>query len=334
VTRTLSRLLALLLCLGFLAQAGCEQEERVPYIAPTLANWPQPYHGVAGLKVHLFVTGFLRLSESLVLRGGSLSDTRDLPIIAALIEHPQHGLVLFNTGLGPKSGAASSLPGGMLGLITAEISRGQGVREQMLAAGFKPDAVRWVVLSSARFEHTGELLSFPNARVVVTKAERDYARQQPSGYTPADLDEVSSWKFIDFESAAPLATFRAHVDLLGDDSCLLLDASGATPGTRALLVRLPHQPLLLAADLAAVEESVRYAARPASVYDMDQWWDHIWRLKRFKDLVPELIVVPGYDLGPARLAGARDIVIHPFKGPEAGATPTPGRLQRIIPKPM
>ena len=324
----------LLLCLGVLAGAGCEQQERVPYISPTLANWPQPYRGVAGLKVHVFTTGVLRVPDALVLRGGSLTTTRELPVYAVLIEHPKQGLVLFNTGLDPKSATTQTLPANWLGMISSAVSRGDGVQTQMEAAGFKRDAVRWIVLSSLHFDHTGEIKAFANARVVVAKAERDYAREGPSGYAPADFDEVANWKFVDFELTPPLATFRAHVDLFGDGSCLLLDASGTTPGTMALLVRLPHRPLLLAGDLAPVEETVHYAARLASVYDMERWWDHIWRLKRFKDLVPELIVFPGHDVGPVRAAGAKEIIIHPYKPPEAQITATPDRLQRLIPKPM
>ena len=321
----------LLLLLYVLTAGGCEQEERVPYIPPTLANWPQPYRGVAGLTVHIFTTGMWRLPDAFVLRGGSVTSTRALPVYVAVVEHPKEGLVLFNTGLDPQSVATGVLPN-WLGVINSDVSHGESVRAQMEAAGLKPDRVHWIVLSSLRFDHTGMLKAFPQARVVVTKAERDYARQGPSGYAPADFADVSNWKFIDFESAAPLATFRAHLDLFGDGSCLLLDASGATPGTLAMLVRLPRRPLLLAGDLAPVRETVQYAARLASVSDMDEWWDHIWRLKRFKDLVPQLIVLPGYDTSAA--ASSTNIVVHPYTAPPETGTPTPDVLQRLIPKPM
>jgi N-acyl homoserine lactone hydrolase len=317
------------------ALAACEEERRVPYIPPTLANWPQPYHGVAGLKLHVFVTGYLDIAEALVLRGGSLTRVRHLPVPALLIEHPKQGLVLFNTGIGaqPPTPAAS---GGWLDVLSGVTEHGEGLKTQLQRAGFRPDAVHWVVLSTMRADHTGGVESFPSARVVVAKTEYDYARQAPTGYVAADFDDVASWKFIDFDAAKPLGTFLAHVDLFGDGSCVLLDASGATPGTLALLLRLPHQPVLLADDLAGVEESLRYAAQPAAVFDMDQWWDHIWRLKRLKDLVPELIVLPGHDVEAARRAPNKDIVFHepPSRTPTGDATPTPDLLHRLIPKPM
>src|SRR5262249_25054758 len=142
-----------------------------------------------------------------------------------------------------------------------------------------------------------------------------------------------NWKFIDFAAATPLGTFPAHVDLFGDGSCLLLDASGPTPGTLAVVLRLPHQPVLLADDLAPVSETVRYAAQPASLFDADQWWDYVWRLKRFKDLVPDLIVLPGHDVAAARQARGKDIIFHEPRATEpAGApSPTPDMVHRLLP---
>lgn len=314
------------------AASGCEDDLRVPYIPPTLANWPQPYRGVAGVKVHIFNTGYLRVPEALVLRGGSVTRKRDLAVPAILVEHPQQGVVLFNTGLNPKPDEAPS----WLGFLGMDVLPGKDLKSQMHDAGFKPEAVRWIIMSSLRFDRTGEVEAFPNARVVVTKAEQEYARRGGRGYQLSAFDDVANWKFIDFASATALATFPVHVDLFGDGSCLLLDASGSTPGALAMLVRVRQQPLLLADGFAAVEEQVRYAAQPAGAADLRQWWDHIWRVKRFKDLVPELVVVPGHDLAQISAQRAENVIVHPFAQPSADTSPTPtaGVLERIMPRPM
>jgi N-acyl homoserine lactone hydrolase len=329
--------LAYVLLVLVLTLSGCEDEPRVPYIPPTLVNWPQPYRGVAGLKLHVFNTGYVRESEALVVRGGRLTRTRDLPVPVFVIEHPKLGLILFNTGLKTGKATDSSAQRSWLSVPLTPIRLpGESLVTQMQRAGLKPEAVHWIVLSTLRFDHTGALAAFPNARVVVTQAERESARTASGGYEQGDIDGIANWKFIDFESSLPLATFGAHVDLLGDGSCLLIDASGTTPGTMAMLVRLPHQPLLLADDMAAVEENVRYTARPAFVVDVAKWWDHIWRLKRFKDLVPELIVAPGHDLAPLQAVHSPDIIVHEIRPPaaETPAPRTPDVVQRVIPKPM
>ena len=318
-----------------LTLAACEDDPRVPYIPPKLANWPQPYRGVNGLGVHVFNTGWLHVPEAFILRGGSLTRARDLPAPAVVIEHPTHGLILFNTGLNP-AGDASPWGSGWTSLLDVSVSRNRGLQAQMREAGLSPEAVRWIVVSDLRFDHAGEIEAFPQARVVVTKTEHEAARQASSGYVPSEFDDVANWEFIDFTAATPVATFEAHVDLFGDGSCLLVDASGVTLGALAMLVRLPQHPLLLAGSLASVEESVRYAAKPASAAEPRRWWDHIWRLKKFRDLVPELVVLPGRALQPVPAVRSKAILIHesepaPTDGPP---TPTPNVLQRFIPKPM
>jgi glyoxylase-like metal-dependent hydrolase (beta-lactamase superfamily II) len=295
---------------GLLAN-GCEEDLRVPYIPPTLANWPQPYHGVAGLKVRVFDTGQVRVPEALLIRGGSPRRTRTLPVPVFLIEHPKHGLILFGTGLNPQpEPSAPSHSVRLPSLLGLAIDPKRGVRQALEAARFKAEAVRWLVLGDLRFDHTGAIKQFPQATVVVSRAEHAYAREGPSGYVPSDFDSVANWKFVDFAGAAALATFPAAIDLFGDGSCLLIDAPGFTPGTMAMLVRLPRRPVLLADDVAPIAESARYAARPAAAYDMRQWWENIWRLKRFKDLVPELIVLPAHDLDAARAARSDELVVH------------------------
>jgi len=322
--------------LGFLL-GGCEREPRIPYIPPTLANWPQPHRGVPGLKIHVFNSGTVRIRDALLLRGGSLTRMRELPVPVFVIEHPKEGLILFNSGLPAEIPKAAAGWLSWLGVsLGAEVVPGEALPAQLRRAGLSPDRVRWIVFSTLRFDHTGGATRFPKAHAVVAKAEHEYALSTPASEVASDVEAIDEWKLIDFEGAAPLATFPAHVDLFGDGSCLLIDVSGSTPGTLAMLVRLSHQAVFLADDLAPVEESVRYALQPVSAYDAARWWDHIWRLKRFKDLVPELIVVPGHDLGPVQRVHVPEIIVHEshVAPPTPRATPTPGALQRVIPRPL
>ncbi len=321
-----------LACAGLV---GCEPDLRVPYIPPTLANWPQSYAGIDGLTVDVFVVGTIRAPEAAVLRGGSVLRTREMPVTAAVIRHPRHGLIVCNTGLSEplvSDRREEWLPRALL----LEAIPAEPLSVQMRAAGFDPAAVRWVILTDLRMEHTGDAERFPRARVVVAKAEQDYAQDGPGGYRRGDVDDVTNWKFVDFEPPTPLATFRAHLDLLGDGSVELIDAAGVTPGAMAVLVRLRERPVVLAGSLAAVQEMVRYAARPAAAYDIERWWDAIWRLKRFRDLVPALVVVPDRDVSGIATAGVRSLTVRAA----AAATPSPTSraprdwLRRLLPGPL
>lgn len=313
------------------ALPACEDDRRVPYIAPELHDWPARYEGRRGLALHIFETGTLEVPEAFLLRGGSLARRRTLPVFAYVLAHPKQGLVLWNTGLRRGEGEDESRAReSMLDLGTRVASApGQDLASQMRAAGLAPGKVRWVVLSNLRRKHTGEIGAFPEARVVVSRAEHR-AAQSDSSYRTADFDQVASWRFLDLDEARPLGTMPAALDLFGDGSCLLLDASGPTPGNLALLIRLPTRPLLLAGDLAPVEETLRHAAEPARLSDRDAWWERIWQLKRFRDLDPKLLVVPEHDLEALRTANLAEVRIHePPAGDRRAPTP-PAQQQRPL----
>jgi N-acyl homoserine lactone hydrolase len=324
-------LLSVLVC-----SAACDSEPRVPYIPPKLERWADPYRGMPGLRLRVFTTGHWSVPEALLLRGGGVMRTRDLPVPAFVIEHPRHGLILFGTGMSQTAVSSTALPSDLFELGSQRSAApGSDVKSQMQQAGLKPETVRWLVLSSLRADQIGALDSFPAATVVVARTEVDAVGHGDASNSAAHR-EMQNWKIIDFDAAEPFATFPASVDLFGDGSLMLIDARGATPGTIALFVRLPHRPILLTGDAAAVAEQVRHAIPSVSAADRREWWDRLWRVKRFQDLVPSLIVVPGYDLSPIESATIPDVIVQ--VPPKAAASPrpvpTPALLERLLPHPM
>ncbi len=258
---------------------------------------------------------------------------RQRPVLAYVLKHPREGLVVLDTGLSRQLAEDESTHIDRLSSIMtgAELHEGQDLPTQMRAADLKPDAVRWVILSNLRFTHAGEVEAFPSAQVVVSWSEHDAARAGGRGYVEEEFDDVSNWELVDFSNAQPLGTMPAGLDLFGDGSVMLLDARGPTEGNLAVLIRLPTRPLLLAGDLAPLPKSLRYAAVPASLHDPDAWWDRLWRLKRFGDLEPALVIIPGNDPEPILRARLPEIRVHEFAAPtpELRATPTAGA--RLLP---
>src|SRR5215510_16329882 len=66
--------------------SACEKPLRLPYVTPELHNWPKPYKGMTGLRLHIFNTGTLAVPNKLVYRDGSLLDTVSLDILVFVIE--------------------------------------------------------------------------------------------------------------------------------------------------------------------------------------------------------------------------------------------------------
>ena len=296
------------------AAHGCEEQRRVPYIAPTLHNWPQPYEGQPRLTLHVFEVGSLAKTTGLLPRPGSKTRRRQRSVVAYVLEHPREGLVVIDTGLSHHLAEdAKDYLGGLLGMtVHTELHEGEDLPSQMRAANLKQEAVRWVILSILRFPQAGDIEAFAQARLVVSRTEHEGARQGGMDYVQREFDDAERWELVDFNEAEPLGTMPAAVDLFGDGSCMLLDARGPTEGNLAVLIRLASRPVLLAGDLAPEPRNLRYPAVPGSLHDRDAWWDRIWHLKRFQDLEPALLIVPGNDPDSIRTAALPEIKWHEF----------------------
>ena len=311
---------ALLAILATLGASACDEPMRVPYIKPDLARWDRPYSGIDGLVLHVFETGVLRVPETLLRQGGLPTETRSLPVVAFVLEHPREGLVVIGSGL-PAEAVAVGAPGtGLLaGFLASEAQPSQTLATQMGAAGLDVAAVRWVLLPTLRAHHVGGAEDFPDATVVVSRRERQQAMRAPAVYRLDDFDVIERWRLLD--PAAPgVGTFARAEDLFGDGSVLAIDAAGATAGALVFLVRLAERPVLLAAGLAETGAQARYATKPGAAQDLEAWWQHIWELKRFADLAPELVVVPGAEPGVLEALGAPSVVLHAAP-PVAETTP-------------
>lgn len=308
----------LALALGL--SGGCDESRGTPWIEPVLHGWDAAYSGLPGLEIHVFNTGKMRLPAGVIQRGASLFETREIEIPAYVIRHPTEGLIVFDTGLQARSDAATA-ERMLAGVLESEPA--QDLPTQMEAAGLSPDEVRFVVLSHLHFDHTGCIGAFTNAEIVVAAAELSAART-PQWWNALffhahDYEDVSRCREIDYDATEPLATFDGHVDLLGDASIRLVDLAGHTPGSQGLLVATPSWPVLLTGDASYVDASWRYGVRPLLAYDMDAWWLVSWKIKKFSQLMPSLVVLPGHDLKAARRVDGEVIIYHPFDSDETQA---------------
>lgn len=309
------------LLLVFLA-VGCDDGLRVPYIEPNLENWEEPYRGVAGLRLHAFRNGKIEANAALLWRGGNPTRTSSIDVWAYLIEHPREGWIAVGTGLEPQRSPEGIAPGLLALVAVADVTCPQSWPDQLRDAGFDPTEVGWVVLPTLRFRDTGGLKELGRARVVVDRQERRHAMQATGEYRQADFADVSSWKFIEFAEDSPIGLMKAHHDLFGDGSVVLISTPGRTPGGMAVLVRLEDRPVVLASALADGAASIRYAAKPRFAHDLGRWWEVAWRLKRFREIDRRLLVVPGEPGGWGEVESAH-IVVHSEPAGEAGSPAAP-----------
>jgi glyoxylase-like metal-dependent hydrolase (beta-lactamase superfamily II) len=299
---------------------GCGEPLPIPRIDPVLHAWRQPYTGIDGLRIHAFNTGTMTLPAALVYSGGSWTEEIEIDVPAFVIEHPDLGLIVFDTGF---NGRVHDAPVPYLGVVlpaigSFEMPENAALDEQMKAAGLDPGVVTHIVLSHLHFDHAGAVEAFPRAAVVVARRERESALESGllGGLTffAQDWDAVGTWLEIDYDSGEPFATFAAHHDLLGDGSIVLVDLRGHTAGSQGAIVRTVGAPVLLTGDAAAIEQSWKYAARPLVAEDVEAWWEQVWRIKKLVQLEPSTVVVPGHDLAALRRARHEAVTIHRMDG--------------------
>jgi glyoxylase-like metal-dependent hydrolase (beta-lactamase superfamily II) len=95
---------------------------------------------------------------------------------------------------------------------------------QLAELGLKPSDIRYLALSHSHPDHVGNLNLFPQATLVVQKAEYDWV--QPFGGPR-------------FKPEQPAIKAEGDRDLFGDGSVVLISTPGHSPGHQCLLVRLP-----------------------------------------------------------------------------------------------
>lgn len=270
------------------------------------------------MRLHIFQTGKIEFPAKVVYRDSNILEKQTVDILVFAIEHPHHGVILFGTGLNHAiaSDSAKYIGGRLTALGKPLMAEGQEITAQLPKAKLPQKKVRYVILPDLRFPHTGEVESFPTAQIIIGAAEHLAAMGPESEVDFFSLseehDQVRTWQFVNFIDAAPLGTFPTHRDLFEDGSILIFDATGATAGGLAALVRLPTGPVLLCGNLAWTKEQYLHARFPGLLFDREAWWEKVWRLKKFKDLVPELVVLPDHEWATVEAAKTKDIVLHPF----------------------
>ena len=179
-----------------------------------------------------------------MVQGGEKKPVK-IPIPVYMIQHPQEGLILFDSGLGLNF--KKHLEGWWLhrffqNFLPYELGIGETAVEQLVQEGIDPKEVRYVVVSHLHYDHAGGLADFPNATLVVSEDEWRHAnanRWQAAlrGYRKEQYQDLENRvQIIEYPPGSVYGPFEASFDLFGDGSLILLETPGHTPGHQSLLV--------------------------------------------------------------------------------------------------
>lgn len=207
------------------------------------------------LRVTVVNCGSMTFDKSIVMTGASGEIT--IPTAVYIIEHPRHGLILFDTGLNyhgadPEEADVYWAPG-LREALGCSMERDQAIDRQLDKLGYKLEDVKTVVLSHMHFDHAGGMCHFPDATFVVQKKELQYAwwpdEFSKGVYFYNDYKDTRDYRFVQL---------NGDVDLFQDGSVRLLTTPGHSPGHQSMLLQLSNRgPVLLAADAAHLQGAYR-----------------------------------------------------------------------------
>ncbi|MGH1399206.1 MAG: MBL fold metallo-hydrolase [Alphaproteobacteria bacterium] len=175
----------------------------------------------------------------------------DFPSYVGLIEHPDEGVILFDTGYDPAFlQATQSFPERLYRWTTpVHLNKGESAIEQLQKNGYSEDDVRAIIISHFHGDHVAGIHHFKNAKLFCSKAGHKYVRELSrfkqvrrgilSSLLPDDIESRSS-HFEDCKSVslpAEFSPFVDAVDLLGDGSLLAVELPGHCPGHWGLALR-------------------------------------------------------------------------------------------------
>ena len=105
-------------------------------------------------------------------------------------------------------------------------TRARKLETQLAEIGVKPADIKYVAVSHTHGDHVGNVDLFPQATLLIQKAELDWA--------------FAAGKPAPFKAERPTRPLSGDLDVFGDGSVTVIATPGHTPGHQSLLVHLPR----------------------------------------------------------------------------------------------
>jgi glyoxylase-like metal-dependent hydrolase (beta-lactamase superfamily II) len=212
-----------------------------PLLAAAQSAPPPP---PAALKVYVLDCGRITSTDMRLFDDTGEYDGRPLvmPDPCFLIRHPK-GDLLWDAGLGDRvADMKDGLP--MLPGFTGRVS--VTLRTQLQALGLDYDRIGYFAFSHAHGDHLGNANALTSALWILN--EKDLAWVQRPGDRDSEL--ISNYTRVKTK------LIHLDYDVFGDQSVVILQTPGHTPGHQSLLLHLPHSGyVLLSGDLWHTREN-------------------------------------------------------------------------------
>jgi N-acyl homoserine lactone hydrolase len=221
-----------------------------------------------------------------------------IPVPAFLVEHPEAGPLLVDTGLHPEAQLDPKATMGATAtrLYDFRVDPEHTLEAQLEARGVAPEDLRLIVMTHLHTDHASGVPRFPDATLAVSDDEWRVAHRPGRilrGYERIHIPEAFDWRLV--RHTTPLPPFARGADLFGDGSVRLLATPGHTVGHQSVLLRLREHEALLTGDAAYTRTAIERSVIPGMFQDRKASRDSLRRIQEFIEQSPDALVIPGHD---------------------------------------
>ena len=260
------------------------------------------------VRYYMLDTGYCDAHEHHLLRGGA---RRSLAChsLAALLSHPRHGWLLWDTGYAPRMlDVTSRWPFTLYRRATPLHLRSDlAVVAQLQRFGLAAADIRTIIISHFHADHIAGLPDFPAARFIATQAAYDSVQHRTGvnalrrAFIPALLpaDFAARALLLPQFHGSALPGLGPTYDLLGDGTLRLVMLPGHARGQIGLLARTTKGAVLFAADGCWHSRAIRERRPPHPltylfVDDPRSVQQTITALHTFATACPDVRIVPSH----------------------------------------
>jgi glyoxylase-like metal-dependent hydrolase (beta-lactamase superfamily II) len=266
------------------------------------------------VRIELLEVGHCMHPEHVVLQNKRFAPLR-FPALVALIHHPVHGPILYDTGYSPRFiEATRPFPERLYAWVTPiTIDPERTAVAQLAKRGIRPSDVRFVIVSHFHADHVAGLMDFPSARFIYFQsalssfASLGRVRGTAAGFLrallPHDL-EARAEALAPFERSVALppecAPFTRGCDLFGDGSLVAVELPGHVDGQLGLFSRSEDGSFdFLVADACWTSASLRKKQLPhpitrALFSDYGIYEATLGRIAELSMRAPEVRIIPSH----------------------------------------
>lgn len=233
------------------------------------------------------------------------------PALFFLIEHPEKGYILFDTGYDTRYyEATKKFPYNILKvLVPARVSENENSLVQLKGKNINPDDVT-VILSHLHIDHAAGIHDYPNSKIYISKVEWEYTRKSAlkllqDCYLKSLFDQINPEHVeqVDFERGKKYGPFEQAVDVFGDETLILVPLFGHTVGQMGLIVNCSEEErYFLIADAVYTRENYEQMVKGFFLSniahtDRKRYLEHFQFLHDLSQANPDLQIMPAHDSG-------------------------------------